>query len=236
MSVTGQDILDLAVERSELNNASLVSPAQVLRYISKAEAAVYVRAAQRDTDYFGVSGTTTVRTSETESWNIHATPGNIAALTRVECNAVVGSPVCAGPGVPINLVRFTAPETSIAPRAYMRNRRLFGYLDELGADSSNYVSQLKLYYSPLPPVLTTLSQTLLLPDEWIDLVALPLARFLSIRDRRLDEAQLIDQEYVFNLQLFDEAVSTFFHGAPRHLGAIPGFGLLNRSTAGGSEQ
>lgn len=225
MATTAQIIIDRAVQRGALNNPDLVPSAQLLQYISMYERAVYLRAGRVNPDYFGTDGSTATRALFTDAWDLAATPGNVAVVTRIEVVTIVGSVSGVVAGDKINLISRRWPEVDLAPRAFVRGRKVTGFGVELGANSSNMVTVLKVFFSPLPAVVTTLSQSLTIPDEWTGLVELPLAKTLALRDRRLDEIPAIDAEYQFIFQLFEEGALAFDHSVRRPLASVPAIPL-----------
>ncbi len=64
--MTVQDIYDRAVERSNLNDATLVSQDEWVNYISTAEQSIYLEAAQHNPDFFGREAVTASRSYELE--------------------------------------------------------------------------------------------------------------------------------------------------------------------------
>jgi len=217
MSTTAQQVYDRATAMAFMNDPSLIDPNQVLAYIGLYERNVYLRAARLNPEYFGVSTASTVRASNTDTWSLDSLTPVPAAVTRVEVQAFVGTPyagVAAGDRVGLASIRW--PDLEVAPRALLRGRKIVGYKNELGADVSNYVSQLTVYYSPLPAPLSTIGQTLTIPDEWADLVTYPLARILAIRDRRIDEElNWLTVDFQGLQQMFDEAVLVYDYGVRR---------------------
>jgi hypothetical protein len=219
MATTVQNILDRAIQRSALNNPDLVPNAQVVSYCTLLERAVYSFAGQLNPDYFGVDAGTAVRAAFTDSWDLNVTPGNVAVVTRAEVKTIAGAPGVAV-GDKVNLVGLKWKEVDLPPRAYIRNRKIYGVGTELGASTPAMVTALQIYYSPVPTALTLLSSTLTLPDEWTTLVELPLAKILALRDRRMDEIAGIDAEYKMAMELFQGAVTAFDSGARRPVVAI----------------
>ncbi len=224
MAYTAQQVIDLAVERSALNDANLLPTTQILGYISNSERRIFMMGARMNPNFFGVNGLTTTRSAYTDTWNLRTAPGNVAAITKLEADTVVGTPTVSA-GDEINLIDFRYPLVELSPRAYVRGYVLTDYNGELSDDASNYVSKVKVYYSKLPSALATTGQTISLYDEWVDLLVVPIARILSIRDKREEEAALFDQEYTQLLISFQEAVLAFEHGAARPLVGVPAIPL-----------
>lgn len=221
MATTAQTIIDRAVQRSALNNPDLVPSAQLLQYISIYERAVYLRAGRMNPDHFGTDASSATRVNFTDAWDLAATPSNVAVLTRAEVLTIVGTVTGVAVGDKVNLISRRWPEIDVAPRAYVRNKKVTGFGTELGAANPNMVTVLKVFFSPVPATVTTLAQSLTIPDEWTALIELPLSRTLALRDRRLDEVSAIDEEYKFLQGLFDEAVFAFDHSVRRPLASVP---------------
>lgn len=222
---TAQNVIDRAVQRSSLNSADLVPAAQLLQYIATYERSVFLRAGRLNPDYFGMDANTATRANFTDSWDLSATPGNVAVLTRAEVATIVGTVTGVAVGDKVNLISRRWPEIELAPRAYVRWKRITGFGTELGAGNSNMVTVLKVFFSELPAALTLTTQSLTLPDEWTGLVELPLVKVLATRDRRMDELPAINEEYQFLLGLFDEAVLAFDHSVRRPFDKVPAIPL-----------
>jgi len=221
MSTTAQQIIDRAIQRSALNNPDLVPTAQLLQYITLFERQAYMRAARINPDYFGKDAATATRAAFTDSWDLAATPGDVGVLTRAEVQTIAGSVSGVAAGDKVKLIGLRWPEIDVSPRAYVRGRKIFGYANELGASTPNMVTVLKVYYSPIPAAVAITTQSLTIPDEWADMVAVPLSRLLAARDRRLDEIAGIDEEFKMIGQLFDESCLAFDHGVRRPIAAVP---------------
>jgi len=221
MARTAQQIIDRSIQRSALNNPDLVPTAQLLQYITLSERQAYMRASRINPDYFGKDAVTATRAAFTDSWDLAATPGDVGVLTRAEVQTIVGSVSGVAAGDKVKLIGLRWPEIDVAPRAYVRGRKIFVYANELGANSSNMVTVLKVYYSPVPATVAVTTQSLTIPDEWTDMVAVPLSRLLAFRDRRLDEIAGIDEEFKMIGQLFDESCLAFDHGVRRPISAVP---------------
>lgn len=221
MATTAQTIIDRAIQRGALNNPDLVPTAQLLQYISVYERAVFLRAGRMNPDYFGTDASTATRALFTDAWDLTATPGNVAVLTRAEVATITGTVTGVTVGDKVNLISRRWPEIDVSPRAFVRGKKVTGFGVELGAGNANMVTVLKVFFSPVSAAITTTAQSLTIPDEWTALVELPLARTLALRDRRVDEVPIIDDEYKFLSGLFDEAVFAFDHSVRRPLASVP---------------
>lgn len=213
MAFTGQAVFDAAVQRSSLNSAALVDPAQVQRWLNTIQNGVFELASQANPDYYGTNEATATRAAYTDSWAIQTTPGRVAGLTRAYVRTIAGTVSGVAIGDQINLIAFRHPEADVSPRAYMRGRTIVGYGTELGASTPNMVTSLTLYYTPLPVALTDLDDNCTVEDNWFVLLELPLAKILALRDRRLDEIAGIDAEYDYWRGLYIEHIRAFDHGA-----------------------
>lgn len=223
--MTGQEVVDDAVARAGLNTVSGIADAILRRAITRYQHQAYLRAARVNPEFFGKTGATATRAAFTDSWNLATTPGDVAAVIKATVAAKVGTltPTNHAVGAEVHLIsgRTAWPLLKPAPRAYLRGRRITGYSTELGADSSNMITQLTLLYAELPTALAALGNSLALPDEWSDLVVIPLARFLALRDRRMDEVTTLDREYGEVLQNFELAINTYDVGLLKPIDSTP---------------
>jgi len=88
------------------------------------------------------------------------------------------------------------------------------------------------YYSPLPLAITTIGQSLTLPDEWVDIITYQLAKILAVRDRRTDEEMnWLEMSYQQIQSMFDEAVLVYDFGQRRPLGQVPPLPLAGLTPA-----
>lgn len=218
MALTVQNIIDRAALRSNLNDATLVSSSGLITHIDLFQKRIFLTAARVNPDYFGVEGSTSVRASGA-TWSLAASPSasGIAAVSLATVITVVGAVPLAPVGTTVNIVSLRNPNAGIAPRVYLRNKTISEYGGELSVDGSNYVSALKLWYSPLPTQLTAVSDSVSVPDEFNDLLILPVARLLAIRDQRPDEAAALDQEFAIGWSTFIAALSVYDEGTIREL-------------------
>lgn len=227
MAYTALNIVQMAVLRSALNDQNLFDTFDPgLKAISQYEKQVYVRAARLNPEFFGATANTGVRGAWTDPWDLSAAPGNIAAVTRARVQALVGgvSPVV---GDQVNLVTLRYPAAELAPRAYIRNRKIYAYKDELGTNNSNMVTQLQIDYALMPVPITSINQTMTIPDDWADLVVLPIAKLMCMRDRRPDDAAGIDAELKDLFALFEQAVLLFDQGVSRPFESVPSLPILS---------
>lgn len=221
MALTAQQVLDRAIQRSALNNEDLIPPAQALEYIAVYEKQVYLEAAKLNPEYFGKNGDTGTRVAFGDSWDLAVTPGDIGSVTKCEVKTIAGAVAGVAVGDEINLVSYRWPQLHVSPRAYIRGKKLTGYLVELGGADANMVTVVDVFYAELPIGPTALTSTLRLPDEWADLVVLPLARSFALRDRRADEVAIIKDEYDTVLAAFRQAVAVYDGGAVRPIHSVP---------------
>lgn len=217
MATTAQNVFDRAVSMAFMNDPNLIDPNQVLAYIGLYERNIFLRAARLNPEYFGVTNPSTTRSFFTDVWSLDALVPSAAAVTRAEVLAFVGTPYTgATVGDRVGLASIRWPDLEVSPRALLRGRKIVQYKTELGTDNSNFVTQLTVYYSPLPAPLSSLASTLTVPDEWADLITYPLARILAIRDRRVDEElNFLTIDWQALQTMFDEAVMVYDYGVRR---------------------
>lgn len=216
---TAQQVFDQAVERSNLNDQDLIPTTQILDYITSYERRVYLTAARENPNFFGKEGNTAARASQA-TWSLNSSPGDIAAVTMLEVAAITGTVAGVAVGDVVNLIDIRHPDVELTPRVYMRNKTLTDYKLELETDSSNFVTTLKVYYSFLPPDRTALADQLDLPEEHNQLVVLPLASTLALRDQRPEEAQVLMGEFQLDWATFLNQVSVVDEGTVREIGQI----------------
>lgn len=221
MSYTVQNVIDAAVQRSDLNNPALVAPAQLLVWLSQFERSLYLKAARINPEYFGVDAATEIRATYTGTWDIRTTPGLVAALTRATIESFQGSMTGLVVGDEVHLVMERWANMEIAPRASVRGGVVTEYNGELSTDASNYVKALRVYYSPIPDVLIHTSQTISLPDEWIDLLITQLAKRLAMRDGRINEVEIFNLEIAELLADFEAALLVYDSGVSRPFTSTP---------------
>lgn len=220
MAYTADQALDLAAQRSNLNDATLIPEAEQLEMLSAAEQRIFIVAARENPDFFGEEANTNARASSTDSWDLTSAPGSMAAVSKVEVSAIVGTVTGISSGDEVNVISIRDPDVALSPRVYMRGRKLYEYSSELQDDSSNYVSRLKIYYSDLPTAVTDTGDSLTLPSEFINLVVLPVASIFALRDQRPDEAALLEQQFQLELATFIEHVSVYDEVTLRDLNKI----------------
>lgn len=220
MSTTCAQVIARAAERSNLNDSALISETELLAYITSFERRVFLAAARENPDFFGREGNTATRTTG-QTWTISTTPGNIAAVSRVEVQAITGTVPGVAVGDEVNIISVTRnPDTALAPRVYLRNRVITEYDSELSVDVNNFVTTLKLFYSYLPPARASTATALDLPDEFDQLVVLPLARLMAVRDQRPEEVQAIDQEFMVDWTTFIDQVTVFDEATVRDMSQV----------------
>lgn len=224
--MTAQQIIDMAVERSNLNDSDLIPEAQLLDYITAYERLAFQIAARGNPDYFGREGNTDARATSSDSWSLTSAPGNIAAVSKITVAAITGTVTGISTGDDVNVVSIRNPEDGLAPRVYIRNKTIREYNSELQDDSSNFVTRLKIFYSYLPVDKTSTTDSMEIPDEWNNLVVLPLAGLLALRDQREAEAQVLGQEYSTHLDLFINSLGVYDEATIRELkqmaASVPG--------------
>ena len=213
---TVQNIIDRAIERSNLNDLALIPTTTLISYVSTSEQNAYLEAARENPDYFGEEGVTATRAYQA-SWTVSTTPGNVSAVSQAEVDLITGTVAGIAVGDTVELVTIREPEAGIAPRVYLRNRKLHEYGTDLSTDASNFVSRLKIWYSWLPTTRTSVDDVLNLPDEHLGLLIVPLAQFLAVRDQRPDEIPALQAEYNMHLGTFLQAVSVMDEGVIREL-------------------
>lgn len=206
--MTGQDVIDRAMARSEQNEAGLIVTQDMVNIISDAQKSLYLVSAQESPNFFGRTGSTSVRSTYTSNWDISALQAGV--ITRLEIAAITGTVTGLAVGDEIKLVDLRFPELEPSPRAYIRDQKVYGVNTDLGAADANMVTQLSVYYSFVPASLTDENTVLSIPDRWIELLVLPLARKLAIADGgRQPEVQAYEAEMATEMARFIAAISVY---------------------------
>lgn len=209
MALSFQQCYDASISYSALNKAELYDQDMALIHMSHFQQKVFILASLYNPDYFGLESTSATRADEQASFNLGATPTIRSGLVeRVEVEAITGTVSGVSTGDEINLISLREPEIHLSPRAYLRDKRLFQYAAELGSDGSNFVSQVRLWYTKIPAFPTDLSQQLDLDDVWAHLVIVPMAAVLALWDQRPEDRDRLMQEHTQNQQLFIELISS----------------------------
>lgn len=224
MAYTVDNVIDLAVERSNLNDELLFSTTELYRAISSFEQRAFLVAATLNENYYGREGNTSVRSAPVSSsggiWDLNTAPGNVGKVSRVEVKTLVLNPTGLAVGDEVEVIDITDPEFGVAPRVYLRGKKLYEYNTELQESDTDYVSQLKVWYSYLPPRRSTGDDVLELDEAFVDLIVLPLARLMALRDQRVDEIPVIMQEYQDAFTTFAATVSGYDELSMRELSII----------------
>ena len=211
---TANEVKLMAVERASLNDDTLIPDTQTWQWMSNFERRAYIKAARHNPDFYGASSTVS-RASDTDSWDLSTV--DLLSIKRIEVSSITGSVSGVSVGDEVNIVDLEQPGVALAPRVILRGLTVEEYESDLSVDGSNYVDGLKVYYSEKPAEITSSSQNPEIQDEWVQLLVLPLARLFAVRDQRLDEAQVIQEEYVELINDFIDHVQVFDHGANKSL-------------------
>lgn len=219
MATTGQNILDRAIHRSSMFSESLVNTTEVLAWLAAEQKKLYMKAARWNPEYFGKTGTTNTRADADSAWSIVASPGDVAGITAVRANTIVGT--VTGISVDDTLNFGSKRFITLKPpskRCYLFGRSLYGYGSDLGS-GANYVSVLELDYAELPAAPVNLDASLRLPDEWTTLLEVKIARIIAGRLREHTMVEELKEEYTEWFQAFEEHVHVLDHGAGRPVAA-----------------
>ena len=121
----------------------------------------------------------------------------------------------------VSVISIRNPDVALSPRVYIRNKTITDYKSELQTNATNFVTTLKVWYSFLPPDRTATADTLDLPEEHNQLVVVPLAAMLALRDQRPEEAQVLSAEFALDWSTFLQQVSVFDEVTVREIEQVP---------------
>jgi len=209
MAINAQQIYDRAIRRSLLSSSVAFSLDDTLASMSFYEAQAFMRANQVNPDFFGTEATTSARTSPTNNWLLLSEFGDVGIITRIEVAEVTGQVTDAAVGTVCTPIHVAEPGAGLVPRVYIRNMRLYGYGTDLGPDTQNFVTKLKVWYSRRPAQILDAQSTISLPDEWAHLIITPVAAEFAMADQRLEEYAALMQEYSRDLDVYTQYVRSW---------------------------
>lgn len=184
MTTTCQKLQDRAVAYSSANGlASLVSDkAEILNRIATDERALYDLAARTNRYFFA----TTIAITSTSGASLRS-----FALTALSPRVARILKIVLADGREVNQVDVQDLEAEFSPRYYVLGQTV--YEVENDWSSVNATVSATLTYVQLPATIDTtglLTQTVTLPDDFVDLLELRLARYLAHKDVGRDPAEM----------------------------------------------
>jgi hypothetical protein len=180
MPVTCQTIVDRAVAFNTLNTGLTDSRSEMLSRIRADQQALFTGATSITRDRFK----TTVSVTSTSDSSARIIDLSALALP---CERVLRLTLN---GEDVHQVDETDPEAEYAPRYFVRGQSLVEVSNDWGASGT---ASLRLTYAYGPTDIDPsglYTQTVTIPDQWIDLLVLPLAIYLATKDPGRDPNEL----------------------------------------------
>lgn len=195
MTTTCTDIVNRARAFSALNQGLTGDSVEMLSRIKADQQRVFT----------GVAGITRDRFKTTA-----ALTSSGGASVRVFTLSAVTPPiervllVTLGDGRIVNPVDELDPEAELAPRYFVRGQTLIEVGNDWGSSGAKTATLVYVYGATAITPTGSLSQTVTIPDEFIDVLVLPLAGYLHQKDPGRDPA-----EYERLVMALDDAQQTF---------------------------
>lgn len=191
MSVSVQTIIDRAKAFSPLNSSLASDPVELVTRIQQMQQRIFTAVASLPTTVVGRSRFTTatsVTSSSGASERTLALPSGLERLLRVTLPS----------GVEVLPVLEFDVNAQLPPRYFLRGQTLHEVSSDWSATTGTVALSVLYAYGPtaITPTGGT-SQTVTIPDEWVDLLIKPLAMYFHTKDpgREPTEYQFLNSEY-----------------------------------------
>lgn len=178
MATTVKELIDAAYSRSTFNDPDkLATDKELAAVIDRRLKELFSIAAGQNPFYFGSKLDVVGAGGE---WT---KPADAEMIVRVE-NAT---------GDEVKVVPFEDKEADLAPRIYSFGQKFYTVGD---AGDPLATDTLTFFYSKRPVTLASASAALdsMWPEQFNDLIVLHVARYLSVKDQRVEEVQLFESE------------------------------------------
>lgn len=188
MATTCQNVIDRAKTFSPLNVSLTTDPVEMVVRVQQMQQRVFTAIAPLNAARFSVVATPN-STSASSNRTVDLSPLS-PPVERVRRVALPS-------GVDVDQVTEMDPNAELAPRYFPRGQKLY----EVGSDwgATGVVVMTILYAYGATPITATggTSQAISLPDEWADVLIIPLARYLHTKDPGRDpiEYQNLTTQY-----------------------------------------
>jgi hypothetical protein len=182
MTTTCQEIIARARSFSILNTALTSDTAEMLSRIRADQRELRAMLAAETRDFF--QSQTTKSSNAAASGRVVSIAALTPPLERILKVELLN-------GTEVNQVDVIDPDAELAPRYIVRGQNLIEWRNEWDTGSANLV-RLTITYVGAPTDISptgALTQTVSIPDEWTDLLALPLAAYCVHKDAGRDTAE-----------------------------------------------
>lgn len=181
MTTTCQTIVDRAKATSPLNTPLTADRSEMLSRVRADQQELFTRLAGRTRDRFQT--TAAIASSS-------GAQGRIFTLSELTLRVERVLKITLGDGREINQVDVLDPDAELAPRYYVRGQTLIEVSNDWST-TTGIVNATLIYVYGMTDVdpAGALTQLVSVPDEWIDLLALPLAMYLFQKDPGRDPSE-----------------------------------------------
>lgn len=190
MATTCQFVVDRAKAFNPLNASLAGDPVEMLTRIQQMQQRIFTAIGKLRRPRFTVlQSLSSTNASLNRSLNLAVVVPPVERVLRV---------TLASSGLEVFQVSEFDPNAQIAPRYYVRGQSLNEYSNDWGASGVVTVNLLYVYGATPITVTGATSQVVSLPDEWADVLIVPLARYFHQKDPGRDpmEYERLGQQYV----------------------------------------
>lgn len=190
MTTTCQAIIDRAKAFNPLNASLAADPTEMLSRIQQMQQRVFTALAKLRRPRFST---------------LQSVNSTLAALNRSIDLSVIVPPVervlkvsLAASGLEVFQISEFDPNAQISPRYYVRGQSLNEYSNDWGTNGVVTINLLYIYGATPISTAGNTTQLVSIPDEWADVLILPLARYFHQKDPGRDPAEYatLGQQYV----------------------------------------
>ncbi len=180
MATTCANIIDRAKSFSTLNTPLTSDAVEMLSRIRADQQAIFTENAEETRDRFQMSATLS---------------SSIAAAAReVNLTSLIVPlerllKVSLADGTEVNQVDFLDVDAELAPRYFVRGQKLIEVGSDWGSSGAKTLTLIYVYGPTVIDIAGSLTQVVSIPDEWTDLLVLPLAMYLFQKDPGRDAAE-----------------------------------------------
>jgi len=191
---TVQEIIDNGRKRSALNDANLTDDTALIELIGSVLQEIFIRA-----PWLRMTKVVVSAPGASQPWNIYSSASHPAA--RVE----------KADGTRVNVVAVQEPDAAFDPRLYRVGNSYYAP----GTDPDPASDALIFFHPDVPTFPTATSDTIDtdLPQAWERLLEIKVAKWYAARDGRLEEAQMLEGEWIALLGVYDLVAEDFRGGA-----------------------
>lgn len=173
MTTTCSDIVDRATKFNALNTPLTTDVAEMLSRIRADQQRIFTAVAGVTRDRFKTTASLTSSVG---------TSGRTFSLATLSPPVERVLKLTLGDGREVNPVDELDTDAELAPRYFVRGTSLVEVSSDWGAAGAKTATLVYVYGATTISTTGTLSQAVSIPDEWTDLLVIPLAAYLHVKD------------------------------------------------------